>query len=140
MRIEVRRMFRSNGLIDDFVLYAKPRGYLQFADFIGKALYSKQPTLMLTESDISIEIICDDTVEELFTSLQNKTNDYLSIDDWNNRNILRIYGNEKSLADLQSFLVDLSGRGEGYSYISEFSEEGSYSNNSPEWRLHVEIT
>ncbi len=140
MRIEARQMFRSNGLIDDLVLYAKPDEYHQFADFIGKAISSKKTTLMLSESDISIEIIRDEDEEELFTSLQNKTNDYFSMDDWNNRDILRIYGSNRVLFSLQEFLNDLAGRGEGYSYISEYSENENYSNNSPEWRLHVEIT
>jgi hypothetical protein len=140
VKIEARQMFRSNGLIDDLVLYAKPEEYRQFADFIGKAISSENPTLMLSESDISIEIIRDEAEEELFTSLQNKTNDYFSMDDWNNRDILRIYGSNRVLSSLQEFLNDLAGRGEGYSYISDYSENENYSSNSPEWRLHVEIT
>ena len=140
VRIEARKMFRSNGLIDDLVLYAKPEGYLQFADFVGKAIDSKQPTFMLSESDISIEIIFDDKEDELFTSLQNKENDYYSMDDWNNRNILRVYGGSDSLSGLKAFLTDLAGRGGGYSYISECSKGGNYSSDSPEWRLHVETT
>jgi hypothetical protein len=140
MRIEARQMFCSNGLIDDLVLYAKPEEYHQFAEFIGKAVSSKNPTLMLSESDISIEIIPDEEEKELFTSLQNKPNDYFSLDDWNNRDILRIYGSDRILSSLQEFLYDLAGRGEGYSYISEYSGSENYSNNSPEWRLHVEIT
>jgi len=140
VRIEARQMFRSNGLIDDLVLYAKPEEYLQFADFVAKANSSKHPALVLSESDISIEIIRDETEEELFISLQNKTNDYFSMDDWNNRDILRIYGSNRILSSLQEFLNDLAGRGEGYSYISEYSENENYSSNSPEWRLHVEIT
>ena len=140
MRIEVRQMFRSNGLIDDLVVYAKPEEYHQFSDFVGKAISTGKPALVVSESDISIEIILDKAEGELFTSLQNKTNDYFSMDDWNNRNILRIYGNGSVLTRLQSFLNDLAGRGEGYSYISEYSENEHYSSNSPEWRLHVEIT
>ena len=140
MRIEARQMYRSNGLIDDLILYAKPEGYHQFADFVGKAISSEKPTLMLSESDISIEITLDESEGELFTSLQNKTNDYFSMDDWNNRDILRIYGNRSILARLQAFLNDLASRGEGYSYISEYSESENYSSNSPEWRLHVETT
>ncbi len=140
MRIEARQMYRSNGLIDDLVLYAKPAGYHQLADFVGKAISSERPILMLSESNISIEITLDESEEELFTYLQNKTNDYFSSDDWNNRDILRIYGNRSILARLQAFLNDLANRGEGYSYISEYSDNENYSNNSPEWRLHVEIT
>ena len=140
MRIEVRQQFRSNGLIDDLALYAKPEGYLQFANFVGKAINSGKPTLMPTESNISVEIVCDEDDEELFTSLQNKANDYFSMDDWNNRNILRVYGASSILDSLQAFLVNVASRGEGYSYISEYSENSVYSSESPEWRLHVEIT
>ncbi|UTW44277.1 hypothetical protein KFE80_07650 [bacterium SCSIO 12696] len=140
MRIEARQIFRSNGLIDDLVLYAKPEDYLQFAGFIGKAISSKKPVLMLSESKISIEVILDELEEELFTSLQNRANEYLSMDDWNNRDILRVYGSSRSLAGLQAFLVDIAGRGEGYSYMSEYSKSDDYSKRSPEWRLHVEST
>lgn len=140
VKIESRQMFRSNGLIDDLVVYGKPEEYLLFAEFVGKAISSKAPTLMLSESDISVEIICDESENELFTSLQNTTNDYFSMDDWNSRNILRIYGSSNILVSLQGFLNDLSGRGDGYSYISEYSKSYGYSCNSPEWRLHVEIT
>ena len=139
MRIEARRMFRSNGLIDGLVIYAKPEEYRQFADFVAKAINSKKPTWMLSESDISIEIIRDDAEKVLFTSLQNKMNEYFSIDDWNNRDILRVYGSQCVLSSLQAFLHDLAGRGEGYSYVSEYSESKHYSNHSPEWRLHIEV-
>jgi len=93
-----------------------------------------------SESDIVVEITRDEAEAELFTSLQNEQSEYFSFDDWNNRTILRIYGSGSVLSALQSFLRDLSGRGDGYSYISEYSERYSYSRNSPEWRLHVEIT
>lgn len=140
MRIDARRIFRSNGLIDDFVLYGKPEDYLLFAEFIGKAISSRKPTLMLSESEISIQIFRDETKDELFTSLQNETNEYHSMDDWNARNVLKIFGSDAVLTSLQTFLVELSGRGEGYSYITEFSEVKNYSSHSPEWRLHVETT
>ncbi|WP_226647706.1 hypothetical protein [Microbulbifer variabilis] len=138
MKMEARQMFQSNGLIDDLVLYAKSEDYVRFADIVGMAISSNKPMLMLSESEISIEIICDETKEELFTALQNKANDYFSMDDWNGRNILRVYGNGDILANFQQFLVKLSGRGPGYSYISEYSEDYNYSHYSPEWRLHVE--
>ncbi|MGA8204093.1 MAG: hypothetical protein WB812_06200 [Woeseiaceae bacterium] len=140
MKIEARQIFRSNGLIDDLVVYGKPEDYLLFADFVGKAITSKKPTLLLSVSDISVQIVRDESESELFTSLQNETNEYYSIDDWNNRTILRVIGSSSVLANLQTYLDDLSGRGDGYSYISEYSETSSYSSNSPEWRLHVEFT
>lgn len=140
MKIEARQMFRSNGLIDDLVLYASPEDYRQFADFIVEAISYKHPILMLSESEISIEIVCDESKDELFTSLQNRENDYFSMDDWNKRDILRIYGSSRVLLALQAFLIELSGLGKGYSYISEYSESETYSSNSPDWRLHVEIT
>ncbi|WP_445354375.1 hypothetical protein ACJJI5_13905 [Microbulbifer sp. EKSA008] len=138
MKIEVRQMFRSNGLIDDLVLSAKSEDYLLFADAVGKAIGKNESVLVISESEISIEIICDETKEELFTALQNKANDYFSMDDWNSRNILRVYGSAGILASFQRFLVKLAGRGPGYSYISEYSEGYSYSIFSPEWRLHIE--
>ncbi|GAA3574224.1 hypothetical protein GCM10022265_24020 [Marinobacter xestospongiae] len=133
-------MFRPNGLIDDLVLYGKPEDYLLFADHVGKAVSSEEPSSMASDSDFVVEITREDAKAELFTSLQNKQNEYFSFGDWNNRTILRIYGSGSVLSALQSFLRDLSGRRDGYSYISEYSERYSYSRNSPEWRLHVEIT
>jgi hypothetical protein len=62
------------------------------------------------------------------------------MDDWKNRNILRVYGTRSTLESLQKFLVNLAAKGEGYSHISEYSENCVYSTESPEWRLHVEIT
>lgn len=53
-------MFSSNLLIDDLVLYVKPEDCHEFAGSVGKAISSKDPALMLSESDISIEIIRDD--------------------------------------------------------------------------------
>ncbi|MFZ0546031.1 MAG: hypothetical protein WAM60_11365 [Candidatus Promineifilaceae bacterium] len=140
MKIEARQIFRSNGQIDELVVYGKPEDYLHFADFVGKAITSKGPTLMLSESDISVQIVRDESESELFTSLQNEMNEYYSMDDWNNRTILKVIGSSSVLANLQAFLNDLSGRGDGYSYISEYSGTSSYSSNSPEWRLHVEFT
>jgi len=133
-------MCRSNGLIDDLVVYGKAEDYLLFADLVGKAIESKEPTLMLTESDISVLIVRDEAEEKLFTSLQNELNEYFSMSDWNNRCTLRVFGSGSVLASLQAFLTDLSGRGEGYSYLSEYSESIDYSSSSPEWRLHIEIT
>ncbi|MGR6874055.1 hypothetical protein ACU6U9_17490 [Pseudomonas sp. HK3] len=139
MRVEARKTFASNGLIDDLVIYGESKDYLQLAELIGNAISSKSPTSLLSKSGITIEIILD-YEDELFTSLQNKTNEYYSMNDWNNRNVLRIYGCEKILSALQSFLSDVAKRGDGYSYISEYSKNLGYSRNSPEWRLHVEDT
>ena len=140
MKIEARKIFGSNGLIDDLVVSGNSEEYLEFSKIIGETISSNTPESMRLDSDISIEIIRDDEEEELFTSLQNKTNEYYSMNDWNNRDVLRIFGSDNVLSLLQSFLSDLSGRGEGYSYISEYSEKLEYSRDSPEWRLHVEPT
>lgn len=140
MRIELRQMHRSNGLIDDVVVWGSPDDYIQFADTVGQAINSNGPVVMKSESDISLEICKDETEEDLFTSLQNEKNEYLSMDEWNNRNLLRLCGNKSVLESLKVFLKDVSGRGEGYSYISEYSENHGYSRKSPEWRLHVEVT
>ncbi len=138
MIIEARQMFRPNGLIDDLVVYATPKEYLSFAELVGQAVRSKQTISVSSESAISIEIVPNKAEEELFTSLQNQADEYLSMDEWNHRNTLRVFGNELILSDLQRFLIDLAGRGEGYSYISEYSERNAYSSRSPEWRLQVE--
>lgn len=138
MKIEVRTMFRSNGLIDDLVIHAKPNEYLLLADLVEKAIASKKPIRMKPESEVSIEVTAEKTEEELFTSLQNEQNEYYSMEQWNNRNILRVFGNDLVLAEFQAFLKDLATRAEGYSYINEYSESHSYSSFSPECRLHVE--
>jgi len=139
VRIETRQMFRTNGLIDDFVLFGKAEEYVLFASLVEKAITSKAFVPMLTESEITIQIYLSDSDHELFTSLQNDTNDYYSMEDWNNRNYLRVFGCKEVLLELSKYLMDLSARGEGYSYISEYSDNLEYSSLSPEWRLHVEI-
>jgi len=141
LRVEARQMYRSNGLIDDFVVYGFPNDYLELAEMVESALSSKKPTKLKTSSSIDLEIILNnEESQELFTSLQNEGNEYLSMQEWQERNILRIMGNGKILNELHAFLIDLSGRGEGYSYISEYSESFKYSPYSPEWRLHVDNT
>ena len=77
-------------------------------------------------------------LDVLFTSLQTKKNEYLSVEDWENRDRLRLMGNKTVLIELSNFLKDLSGRGAGYSYLCEYSEKYEYADDSPEWRLHVE--
>ena len=132
-------MFRSNGLIDDFVCNGVPEDYLQFVENVKSVLASKESKKITTDSSLLIEITLDEKADELFTSLQNEKNEYFSIKEWEARDILRVIGDEAVLNELQRFLIDLSGRGEGYSYISEYSEEYKYSPFSPEWRLHVNI-
>jgi len=138
LRLEHRQMYRSNGLIDDFVLYGEPSDYLSFAKKIGAALHSREAETLSTESPIQIEISINEESQVLWTALENEGNFYPSIDAWNTRDILRVAGNPAVLEELRGFLVDLSGRARGYSYISEFSQDSSYSVDSPEWRLHVQ--
>lgn len=133
-------MYRSNGLIDDVIIWGSPADFIFFADAVSQAVSSHEPVLMQSDSDISLEISSDEAKEDLFTSLQNENNEYLSMDDWNNRNLLRLCGSHSVLESLEAFLKDVSGRGDGYSYISEYSDNHGYSPNSPEWRLHVENT
>jgi len=141
LKIEARQMFRSNGLIDDFAVYGAPDDYLQFAKIIKTSILSEKSATLGTNSTINLEIVLSDNEsQELFTSLQNESDEYFSMKEWQERKILRIVGSEKILNELHLFLVSLSSRGEGYSYISEYSENYKYSNNSPEWRLHVENT
>lgn len=140
LTIEARAMFRSNGLIDDFVVYGTPEDYLHLAKQIALGVCTKEPVIIQTDSPISIEVRLDETQKELFTSLQNQDNEYLSMADWKARNILRVMGNHNTLENLRVFLVDLSTRGEGYSYLSEYSDHNHYLPASPEWRLHVELS
>ena len=140
LRIEYRKLHRPNGLIDDFVIYGVPIDYLALAARLEAAVRSKKAETLHTASLIHIEILSDSEQSELFTSLQNQDDFYSSMDDWEQRNILRIFGNRSVLGALRLFLIDLSGRGDGYSYISEFSEDFGYSTSSPQWRLHVQPT
>lgn len=133
-------MFRSNGLIDDVVTYGTPTDYVQFSEKVRAAAGSPDAVMLNTDSPILIEISKNNESEELFTSLQNESNDYFSMKDWNARNILRVVGSETILRELSAFLSDLSVRGKGYSYISEFSVSSTYSRYSPEWRLQVHNT
>lgn len=140
LQVEHRQMYRSNGLIDDFVLHGKPDDYLAFASKVEAAVGSGQTEVLATASHISIEIAQAGSQAELFTSLQNRDNEYLTVEAWKARDILRVYGNGAVLEALHRFLLDLSTRGEGYSYLSEYSETFAYSRCSPQWRLHVNVT
>ena len=137
LRIELRQIFRSNGLIDDVVVYGAPEDYEQFSKQIKAAISSSDAVVLNSDSPILIEISKDNKSEILFTSLQNESDEYFSMEDWSARSILRVIGSEAVLKKLSEFLPDLSGRGEGYSYISEFSISNEYSSFSPEWRFHV---
>ena len=137
LQLEHRQMFAVNGLIDDFVLYGKPSDYVEFAKTVESAIRGGTIATLHTASRIRIEIGSDSGVRQLMTSLQNRDNDYLSMSDWEQRDILRVWGNPTVLEQLRLFLLDLSSRGKGYSYLAEFSEEYSCHHSSPEWRLHV---
>ena len=140
LKIELRQMFRANGLIDDVVVYGSPEDYVQFSGKVKEAIYLPAAVVLKTASPTCIEISKGNESEDLFTSLQNESDEYFSMEDWNARNILRVVGSEEVLSKLSDFLVDLSGRGKGYSYLSEFSDSCRYSGLSPEWRLHVQDT
>ncbi|WP_170113303.1 hypothetical protein [Ahniella affigens] len=130
-------MFQSNGLIDDFVVYGAPSDYLEFARAVQTAILGEGVVTLRTSSGFVIEIAVVTFRDALFTSLQNQDDEYLSTDDWDKRDILRIQGSTTVLEQLHLFLKDLSGRGVGYSYLAEYSDELSYCDSSPEWRLHV---
>lgn len=140
LRIEHRQMYRSNGLIDDFVLYGTPADYVALASKLGDAGRDGRAEYLRTDSSIHIEILRKDEQHDLRTSLQNEDDFYPTLDAWQRRNILRISGSAAVLERLSHYLVDVSGRGEGYSYISECPGESSYLIDSPEWRLHVQAT
>jgi hypothetical protein len=125
-------MFRPNGLIDDFVVYGSPMDYKTLSEHVEAALSSSDPVVVGTDSEIHIEISEDDKMEQLFTSLQNEDNQYLSMQDWGDRYILRVTGSAPVLRQLAAFFAHVSSRGEGYSYISEFSASNQYYRASPE--------
>lgn len=133
-------MFRSNGLIDDVVIYGAPEDYQLFAERVRVAISSSEVVILDSDSSIRIEVSKDNASDDLFTSLQNESGEYCSMQDWQSRNVLRVSGSDAQLGELSAFLFDLSGRGEGYSYISEYSKSSGYSRYSPEWRLHVQNT
>lgn len=139
LRIEHRQMYRPNGLIDDLVIYGTPRDYIAFAEQVQTAIGGDDPVTFKTASQFQIEIVEATEGNELFTFLQNADDIYGSTEDWAKRTILRVCGNSHVLDRLRCFLIDLSGRGEGYSYISEYSTDSSYSTESPQWRLHVQL-
>ena len=138
LKFELRQLFRSNGLIDDVVVFGLPEDYVLFAESVAAAIASPRPILLRSDADTCVEISRDDDMEMLFTSLQNEKDEYLSMHAWNNRSILRVIGSERTLMKLSTYLRAVSTKGVGYSYISEFAEAGQYSRHSPEWRLHVQ--
>ena len=140
LEIQARQKFRSNGLIDDFVFYGKKRDYLGFASLVKSVVEESETLTLDTDSKISIEVSLNNEYSELFTSLQNNGNEYFSMSEWQERDIFKVIGNKTTLENLYQFLIDLSNRGEGYSYISEYSEITIYSKDSPECRLHVQDT
>ena len=140
LKIVLRQMQRSNGLIDDVVVYGAPEDYQKFSEQVKTAASSSNAVVLQSDSSICIEISKCNESDDLFTSLQNQSNEYFTTKAWEDRNILRVSGSGKLLTELSLFLSDLSGRGEGYSYISEFSELSEYSSHSPQWRLHVQNT
>lgn len=140
LRLEFRTMYRSNGLIDDFVVYGTAKDYVHFSNTVEKAVSSSKPIVLATNSSFNTEVSKDSEFNELFTSLQSEDNQYFSHKDWEDRKTLRVIGSELVLEKLYKFLHDVSRRGQGYSYISEYSESSDYSAYSPEWQLHVENT
>ena len=141
LNIQARTMYRSNGLIDEFIMYGAAKDYSEFAETIQAVVNTGKSTCLKTDSDIQIEIMLDASKEkELFTSLQNQNNEYFSMQEWEKRDRLKIIGCMSSLNELHKFMLNVSASGSGYSYISEYSKTHSYSNYSPEWRLHVQNT
>jgi hypothetical protein len=140
LEIQARQIFRSNGLIDDFVLIGQSSDYLEFSNKIKEVASSGEKHKLETNSELIIEIVLSQDQDILFTSFQNRENEYFSINDWNSRQFLRIFGNVEILEELAIYLFEVSNRGVGYSYISEFSEQFSYSSDSPEWRLQINET
>lgn len=138
MRIEVRQLPPSNVWADDIIVYGTPVDYQSFAEFVDKCLETNSPTLMLTESDVLVEIVLDESQDELLSSYQVNQSDDASMEHVNHEIVLRVCGNRTILSVLKEFLVDLSGRGDGYSYLCEYSEKYDCAEESKDWRMHVE--
>ena len=138
LRIELRQIYRPNGLVDDLVVYGRPQDYMHLSERVESAITSPIAVVVSTDSSMRVEIAKNNELETLFTSLQNEENEYFSAEDWNARNVLRVTGPEQALKKLSAYFLDVSVRSDGYSYISEYSESGGYSDHSPEWRLHVQ--
>ncbi|GEM_PF-3302572 len=139
-QVQYRQMFRSNGLLDDFVLRGNLEDYEEFANAIKLALDSGQPTTFETNSTYQISITESEDHPELFTSLQNEENMYSSMNEWQSRSILRVQGSSAVLGELIEFLISIGSNSSAYVYLSEYSERLHYSKHSPEWRLEVEST
>lgn len=56
IHVEHREMYRTNGLIDDFVVYGSPGGYIALASRIRSAIETGRPEVVRTSSEICIEI------------------------------------------------------------------------------------
>ena len=138
LKLELRQKFWSNGLIDDVVVFGLPEDYVHFSEAVAAAIVSPQPVVLRTDTHVCVEITRNDNIDTLFTSLQNQSDEYFSMDAWNARSILRVLASERTLLKLSTYLLAVAGRGIGYSYISEFTEPGQYSDQSPEWRLHIQ--
>ena len=99
-------------------------------------------------TQIAGEVIPSDKPGCMAMALKEPVGVILGIAPWNAPIILGVRsialplacGNTVVLEALRRFLVDLSQREDGYSYISEYSVEPGYSPRSPEWRLHVQNT
>lgn len=137
LHVELRQCFAINGLLDDVVVHGTPADYIAWARTVESAIHGQSIATLDTASHLRIEIDGSTENETLMTSLQNEDNVYLSMQDWERRDILRMWACPAVLEHVRLFLVDLSGRGEGYSYLSEFSDAYACHHASPEWRLHV---
>ena len=138
LRIELRHIYRPNGLMDDLVVYGLPQDYAHLSERVESAITSPDAVIVSTDSHMRVEITKNNELQTLSTSLQNEENEYFSPEDWNARNVLRVTGPEHALKDLSAYFLDVSLRSDGYSYISEYSDSGEYSDHSPEWRLHIQ--
>ena len=124
--------------MDDLVVYGLPQDYAHLSERVESAITSPDAVIVSTDSHMRVEITKNNELQTLSTSLQNEENEYFSPEDWNARNVLRVTGPEHALKDLSAYFLDVSLRSDGYSYISEYSDSGEYSDHSPEWRLHIQ--
>lgn len=88
--------------------YGKKHDYLEFASLVKSVTETSETASLNTTSEISIEVSVNNSYPELFTSLQNKENEYFSMPEWEERNIFKIIGNKSVLENLYLFFTDLA--------------------------------
>ena len=75
LKIVLRQMRRSNGLIDNVVVYGAPEDYQKLSEQVKAAVSSSNAVVLQSDTSICIEITKCNELDDLFTSLQNENNE-----------------------------------------------------------------